>query len=92
VLGLARLDDLRVDVPGRKLAGVDAVVQLPGLEVRVRACGLLRLGGGEVLDTLIGLEVDLDVNEAAVLEVGRGISLGVISSLEMETGEYLRFL
>ena len=67
VLGLMRVDDLGVDVPGGELACFDILVEAASLEIRVCA-GLLRcLLSVEVIDALGGLEMYLDVCESPIL-------------------------
>ena len=58
-LGLLERHDLHLERPGRVLAPLDRVVQIPGVVVAVRAGELVGLGLGEELDALAGDEVVL---------------------------------
>lgn len=66
-LGLLGVHDLHEDVPLGEVALLDGLEEVLGEEVRVLARNLGGGCGGEVLDTILGLEVELDVLEAAVL-------------------------
>lgn len=57
----------RTDIPRRKLAGLDVLVQGTRHKVGVIGSPLAGFGRGEVLVALVGLDVELDVLETAVL-------------------------
>lgn len=66
-LRLLGVHDLHEDVPLGEVALLNGLEEVLGQEVGVFAGNLCGGLGGEVFDAVLGLEVELDVLEAAVL-------------------------
>jgi hypothetical protein len=67
VLGLKRVDDLRVDSPRWVVALLNGVEKIFSEVIRILTTDCGRLIVSQILDALVGLEVDLDVFEGSVL-------------------------
>jgi hypothetical protein len=67
VLGLKRVDDLCVDIPRWVVALLNGVEKILSEVIRVLTTDCGRLIVSQILDALVGLEVNLDVFEGSVL-------------------------
>lgn len=67
LLGILGFHDLDIDGPGWIVASLDGIEEIAGGIVGIRAGEPLSLIGLEVLDTLVTLEVPLDVLEVALV-------------------------
>lgn len=67
ILGLGWIHDLNKDIPRRKVLSLDGLKHITNHVVRVLTGNFSCFFPSEVLDTLPGLHVDLDVLERAIL-------------------------
>jgi hypothetical protein len=74
-LGILEVHDLDIDVPYRIVTFLDRVEQILQQMIWVLASNFGCFLSGKVLDALLGLDMDLDVFEGAILECWLAISL-----------------
>lgn len=67
LLGVGWIHDLHVDVPLGIISPLNSLKHVPDHVIGILACDSSRLLCGEVFDSLLGLDVNLDVLERAIL-------------------------
>lgn len=68
IFSILGIHDLNIDIPNRIIPAFDCIKQVLQEKIRILSGHLLSFLAGEVLDTLLGFDMNLDVLERAILK------------------------